>query len=105
MSAKHAHLFEKKYEDVRFGFGHVELDDGPALTMRFQLGDFQNYWVADITDPEIWAAIDSWKRARRVLMMFAVAEPGQRNGYVAVVGIPGQTLCEGASRFGPGAYC
>jgi len=98
ISARHAHLFEKKYEDARFGFGHVELEDGPVLTMRFQLGDFQIYWVADITDPELWAAIDSWKRARRVPIMFAVDQAGRRNGYVAVVGIPGQTLPEEVHR-------
>lgn len=49
-----------------FGFGHVELDDGMLMTMRLQLGAVQFYWLAEMTDPELWAAIDMWRRFQRV---------------------------------------
>jgi hypothetical protein len=47
---------------ANFGFGRVELEDGLLMSMRLQLGGVQFYWLAEMTDPELWAAIDMWRR-------------------------------------------
>jgi hypothetical protein len=49
-----------------FGFGHMELEDGMLMTMRLQLDGVQFYWLAEMTDPELWAAIDMWRSVQRV---------------------------------------
>jgi hypothetical protein len=49
-----------------FGFGHMELTDGRLMTMRLQVGGVQFYWLAEMTDSELWAAIDKWRSAQRV---------------------------------------
>lgn len=48
------------------GFGNVSVLGSPLMTMRLQLNGTQIYWLADLTDPEVWAAYDRWKRAGRV---------------------------------------
>ncbi|MFL9886170.1 hypothetical protein PQR66_24230 [Paraburkholderia agricolaris] len=48
-----------------FGFGHMELEDGRLMTMRLQVGGVQFYWLAEMTDPGLWAAIDKWRSAGR----------------------------------------
>ncbi|MGT2476651.1 hypothetical protein [Paraburkholderia terrae] len=49
-----------------FGFGRVELEDGLLMSMRLQMGGVQFYWLAEMTDPELWAAIDMWRRYQRI---------------------------------------
>jgi hypothetical protein len=41
-----------------------------VLTIRLQLGCNQVYWIADITDAEVWKAIDVWKKRGRVAVAF-----------------------------------
>ncbi|ABO57317.1 hypothetical protein QZM46_32225 [Burkholderia vietnamiensis] len=48
------------------GFGNVSAFGSPLITMRLQLNGTQIYWLADLTDPEVWAAYDRWKRVGRV---------------------------------------
>ncbi|WP_261540135.1 hypothetical protein [Burkholderia multivorans] len=48
------------------GFGNVSAFGSPLMTMRLQLNGTQIYWLADATDPEVWAAYERWKRAGRV---------------------------------------
>jgi hypothetical protein len=55
-----------------FGFGRIQLDESVLMAIRLQRGDIQVYWVAEMTDPETWAAIDMWKRVRRVPIAFKV---------------------------------
>jgi len=56
-----AHCLASNYSQSRFGFGRIQLEDGWLMTIRLQLGDLQIYWLAEMTDPEVWAAIDMWR--------------------------------------------
>ncbi|MEX3785800.1 hypothetical protein [Paraburkholderia sp. BR14374] len=89
VSAMDVHLLSKDNDESQFGFGHVELGDRFVLTIRLQMGGLQVYWVGDMTDPEIWAAIDSWKRARHVPIMFEVESPQRRERLVGVMPVSG----------------
>jgi hypothetical protein len=51
---------------VNFGLGHIELEDRMLMTMRLQLEGTQLYWIAEMTDPELWAAVDMWRKHERV---------------------------------------
>ncbi|WP_175940982.1 hypothetical protein [Caballeronia sp. BCC1704] len=83
-----AYCFSRKPGDASFGFGHFDTDDGPLMSIRFQLDDLQVYWVAQLTDPEVWAAIDVWKRAGRVPILFNVQEAKRRHEMVCVIDLP-----------------
>ncbi|WP_245253872.1 hypothetical protein [Paraburkholderia sp. LEh10] len=61
-----AQCLSRNYRGYHFGFGHVETGDGMLLTMRLQLETLQFYWIAQMTDPELWAAIDMWRQEQRI---------------------------------------
>jgi len=54
VTAADAHCLKTNYSASCFGFGYVELDDCVLVTLRLQLGDLQVYWLAEISDPEVW---------------------------------------------------
>jgi len=78
VAATDAHCLASNYGQSSFGFGRMQLEDGMLMTIRLQLGDLQIYWLAEMTDPEVWAAIDMWRRARRVPIGFKVDAGDQR---------------------------
>lgn len=39
--------------------------DNRIMTIRLQVGGTQVYWLADMTDPEVWSAIDVWTNAEK----------------------------------------
>lgn len=43
-----ASAFLKNSRSASFGFGHMELDDGHVMTIRFQLDGLQIYWIAPL---------------------------------------------------------
>lgn len=54
-----------------FGFGHIQMqtisgDPAPIMTIRFQLGGVQVYWLADMSDGDVWRAIDAWRKRKQV---------------------------------------
>ncbi|KML19762.1 MULTISPECIES: hypothetical protein [Burkholderia] len=55
-----------------FGFGRVQLSSGMLMTIRMQLRGLQVYWLAEMTDPEIWRAIKMWQQAKRVPIAFKI---------------------------------
>ena len=57
-----AHHFSGRNFEICFGFGTMEVLGIPLMTIRLQLGGTQVYWLADLTDPEVWSAYDMWKR-------------------------------------------
>jgi hypothetical protein len=59
-----------------FGFGTIRLRQGLMQSIRVQVNDVQIYWLADMTDPEVWDAIDKWREGKRALVRFNVR--GQR---------------------------
>jgi hypothetical protein len=77
IAASDALCLESNNRQSCFGFGRIQLDESVLMTIRLQLGAVQVYWVAEMTDPEIWAAIDMWKGVRRVPIAFKV-EAGDR---------------------------
>jgi hypothetical protein len=47
-------------------------------SIRVQVNDVQIYWLTDMTDPEVWAAIDKWRKAKQALVQFNVrGQPGE----------------------------
>ena len=61
-----ARCIPSSVENFNFGLGHMQLSDRMLMTMRLQLEGTQFYWVAEMTDPELWAAIDMWRKYERL---------------------------------------
>ncbi|EKS70219.1 MULTISPECIES: hypothetical protein [unclassified Caballeronia] len=55
-----------EHESTCFGFGKMAIDDLDILTLRLQLGGTQIYWLADVTDAEVWQALDKWLKRQVV---------------------------------------
>lgn len=98
ISATEENFLSKEGDSCQFGFGTIEVGDRFILTIRLQLGGLQIYWVGDMTDPEIWAAIDSWKLARHVPVMFEVRGPQRVERLVGVMPVSGAALPQEAHR-------
>ncbi|WP_321845869.1 hypothetical protein [Paraburkholderia bannensis] len=49
-----------------FMFGQMQLSDRMLMTMRLQLDGNMFYWIAEMTDPAVWAAIDMWRKYERL---------------------------------------
>lgn len=61
-------------ENARIGFSFSIIEWGDILVhcFRLQVEDTQVFWLTDVTDPEIWDAMDQWLRAKSVLVQFKV---------------------------------
>ncbi|SDC54025.1 hypothetical protein SAMN05216345_102682 [Cupriavidus sp. YR651] len=69
------HLLGSTYEKSTLGFGFIDLDERRKLqTLRFQMGDLQFYFVADMLDATMWEAIDVWRTVGRLPFLFYVEE-------------------------------
>ncbi|CAD6516022.1 hypothetical protein [Paraburkholderia metrosideri] len=78
VAAVDADCFEMRNGEANFGFGTIRLSSGLVQSIRVQVNDIQIYWLADMTDPEVWAAIDMWRQAKRAPIQFDVrGEPGE----------------------------
>jgi hypothetical protein len=64
-----------------FGLGSVPVLNDDVMTIRFQLGAAQFYWLADMSDPQTWKAVDYWQTLGCVPMGFASFE-GKRHKYM-----------------------
>lgn len=53
-------------ERVSFGIGHMQVSDRMLMTMRLQINGTQLYWIAEMTAPELWSAIDMWRKYGRL---------------------------------------
>ncbi|ALL67862.1 hypothetical protein K788_0001021 [Paraburkholderia caribensis MBA4] len=73
--------------DGSFGFGHFRFEDRIVLSMRFQSGSAQIYWLADAADPSVWDAIDVMKKNEEVGFML---EEGARGAFVPYTLLPHQ---------------
>ena len=77
VAAVDANCFNMKNADVNFGFGTIQLPAGLVQSIRLQVHDVQVYWLADMTDPEVWAAIEKWRQAKHALVRYDVrGQPG-----------------------------
>lgn len=70
--------FATKEGRGNFGFGAIQLRQGLVYSIRVQVNGVQTYWLTDMTDPEVWAALDKWRKAKQALIQFNVrGEPGE----------------------------
>lgn len=77
ISEEQKHLLESSGGKSVLGFGCINLVGGSKLkTIRFQMGGLQFYWVAEMVDPQVWAAIDMWRTVGRMPLLFRI-ENGQ----------------------------
>jgi hypothetical protein len=80
VAATDADCFAMKEGRGNFGFGTIQLRQGLVQSIRVQVNDVQIYWLTDMTDPEVWAAVDKWRKAKQALVQFNVRgaprEPG-----------------------------
>jgi hypothetical protein len=90
VAAIDADCFGMRNADVNFGFGTIQLKTGLVQSIRVQVGDVQIFWLADMTDPEVWAAIDKWRHAKHAPVQFDVrGEPGEHGHSVFLkAGVP-----------------
>jgi hypothetical protein len=78
VAASDADCFATKEGRGNFGFGTIRLRQGLVQSIRVQVNDVQIYWLTDMTDPEVWAAIDKWRKAKQALVQFNVrGQPGE----------------------------
>ncbi|WP_232448212.1 hypothetical protein [Burkholderia ubonensis] len=66
LKAREAACIPSSVGSFCFGLGRIQLSDRMLMTMRLQLEGTQFYWVAEMTDPELWAAIDMWRKYERL---------------------------------------
>ncbi|WP_066739189.1 hypothetical protein [Cupriavidus sp. D384] len=94
-------MFGPSYENTNLGFGCIDLEDGSKLqTIRFQMEDLQFYWVADIVDPVMWAAIDVWRIVGRFPFLFYMQNGDTWDATFSVVNAPFGSLRNEAFRRG-----
>ncbi|KVM68023.1 hypothetical protein WJ61_01590 [Burkholderia ubonensis] len=80
------------FHDIRTSmcFGHIKQFGTPIMTIRLQLGSTQFYWLADMTDPEVWRAYDKWKYARRVPIALESDDCNQLQSRFCVLDVSGE---------------
>ncbi|SIT46203.1 conserved hypothetical protein [Paraburkholderia ribeironis] len=70
-----------------FGFGSVPMLGDKVMTIRLQLDGLQVYWLADMSDGEVWAAIDAWRKAGKVPFCFGFASRTKQDCMLGTVDI------------------
>ncbi|WP_432260858.1 hypothetical protein [Cupriavidus sp. TMH.W2] len=101
ISEEQKHLLESLGGKSVLGFGCINLFGGSKLkTIRFQMGGLQFYWVADMVDPEVWAAIDMWRTVGRMPLLFRIENGEDWDAKFCVIGGPTGTLSNEAFRNG-----
>lgn len=82
---KEADCLKTDHSESFITFEWVKTDDFITLNICFHLGFSRVYWVVDICDPEIYEAIELWKRAGQVpIAFFAREAEAQRQLYHTV---------------------
>jgi len=62
LTVREARCIPASVQDFTFGLGHMQIADRMLMTMRLQLNGTQFYWIAEMTDPALWAALDMWRK-------------------------------------------
>lgn len=63
------------------------------MAIKVQLGGTQIIWLADMTDPEIWQAIERWKREKAMPIVVGVKNGDGWNYHTYLVPMPTYKLC------------
>lgn len=93
------HLLGSQDGRSNLGFGCINLGDGSKLqTIRFQMGGLQFYWVADMVDPEVWAAIDMWRTVGSMPLLFRIENGKDWDAKFGVISGPTGSLRNEAFR-------
>lgn len=95
IATKDAHFVPVSVMHYRMSFYEISEVGAPLMAMQFQINGVQIYWLADLTDPEVWAAYDKWKCAGRVPILLDFEEGNKRDCSLCVPEIPTKP-----SRFG-----
>ncbi|MFL9891040.1 MULTISPECIES: hypothetical protein [Paraburkholderia] len=94
--------FQKSPPQVACGFGSIPLAGDQIMTIRLQIGGTQVYWLADMTDPEVWSTIDTWTVAEKLPFALEFAAGKKRNCLFGIVDIPRKDLNINRFRFNAG---
>jgi len=68
-------LLASGQEEACLTFGSYEF--AASVFIRLRVRDVELYWLVDISDPEVWEAIDMWKTEGRVPILFETGCAGQ----------------------------
>ena len=71
------------------------------MTMRLQLEGTQLYWIAEMTDPELWAAFDMWRKYKRIFFGLNVKHDSGWNSVFAGIDFRNEPLTAEKYRTGP----
>jgi hypothetical protein len=77
-----------QYRATNFEWSFIEMDDCLLITFRLQAGDVQFHWVAHGTDPDVWEAMEMWKRAGRVTTLLRAAVGARRRVLIGAADMP-----------------
>jgi hypothetical protein len=83
-----ADCLETEHSDSYITFEWVKTGDFISLNICLYLGYTRVYWVVDISDPEIYEAIELWKRAGKVPIAFFAREGEARRQLHHVARMP-----------------
>ncbi|MDQ0627104.1 hypothetical protein [Paraburkholderia graminis] len=69
----------KENAPYSLGFGNIPTCSltGRAMqimTIRLQVGGIQFYWLADMSDPEVWQATDAWRNRKAIPVVIGHAD-------------------------------
>jgi hypothetical protein len=76
-------------EEARLTFGSFEF--AASVFIRLRVRDVELYWLVDISDPEVWEAIDIWKMAGCVPILFETGCAGQECLTLGAFDMPSNT--------------
>lgn len=107
VAAHDAECFSMKEGQANFGFGRIHTQQGLLQSIRVQINDVQIFWLTDITDPEVWAVLEKWRKAKHALIQFDVRGQTEEQGIAICQGrgatrqIPERTVPKFAGPFNP----
>ncbi|QOT79899.1 hypothetical protein [Cupriavidus basilensis] len=58
-------------------FDREQVGTHPIISTKLSLGELEIVWLADAQDPDVWMAIDFWKRMKVVPIVLGVGEHGE----------------------------
>jgi hypothetical protein len=93
LAASKAHCVPEGNVASSVNFEPIHLSFGVLMAIKVQLGGTQIIWLADMTDPEIWQAIERWKREKAMPIVVGVKNGDGWNYHTYLVPMPTYKLC------------
>ncbi|CAL8474782.1 hypothetical protein [Caballeronia sp. S22] len=63
----------------------VDTPSGPLVVLTMQAGTCQINWVADASDPELWAATDTWRKTGRAAFALNIPTGGEKGAVFGTI--------------------